>query len=126
MGDIKVELLSEKAMYDGTLLSILMKLGMDAEECEIFDSKEMLLKGNHRALVASQGNVPIGILAYNQTKGRIDRLCAKTPEADQKLRVRFAMFRPKMHILQVFVHEGKCAWRVSSADATHNFKQFRC
>lgn len=96
MGDIKVELLSEKAMYDGTLLSILMKLGMDAEDCEIFDSKEMLLKGNHRALVASQGNVPIGILAYNQTKGRIDRLCAKTPEADQKLRVRFAMFRPKI------------------------------
>lgn len=96
MDDIKVELLAEKAMHDGTFLSILMKLEMDAEDCEIFDSKERLLGGNHRVLVASQGNLPIGILAYNQTKGRIDRLCAKTPDADQKLRVRFAKFKPKI------------------------------
>lgn len=96
MGDIKVELLSEKAMYDGTLLSILMKLGMDAEDCEIFDSKERLLKGNHRGLVAYQDGVPVGIIAYNQTKGRIDRLCAKSPEVDAKLRVQFAKFKPKV------------------------------
>lgn len=96
MDDVKVELLSEKAMYDGTLLKILMALGMDAEDCEIFDSKEMLFKGNHRGLVAYQAGVPVGLIAYNQTRGRIDRLCAKSPEVDQKLRVQFAKFKPKV------------------------------
>jgi hypothetical protein len=96
MTDIKVELLGEKAMYDGTLLNILMKLGADPSECEIFDSKETLFKGNHRGLVAYQSEVPVGIIAYNQTKGRIDRLCAKSPEVDAKLRVQFAKFKPKI------------------------------
>jgi hypothetical protein len=96
MGDIKVELLSERAMYDGTFLNTLMKLKMNAGDCDIYDQKALLLKGDHRALVAYQDNVPIGVIAYNQTRGRIDRLCAKSPEAEQKLRVQFAKFKPKI------------------------------
>jgi hypothetical protein len=83
-------------MYTGTFLNTLVELQMGPDVCDIYDTKALLFKGDHRALVAYQDNAPIGVIAYNQTRGRIDRLCAKTPEAEQKLRVQFAKFKPKI------------------------------
>lgn len=96
MSDIKVELLSPKAAYDGTLMKILVTIQTNGIDCEILDKSKSLLKGEHEIMVAYQDTVPVGIIAYNKSKNRIDRFCAKTPDVYQKLRLTLAKRRPKV------------------------------
>ena len=96
MGDIRVELLNEKAIYDGTLMNILMAMNDNPIKCDIFNDKHSFLKGDHHILVAYQKDEIVGFLAYNNSKKRIDRLCAKTPEVDEKLRLTLAKRIPKV------------------------------
>lgn len=96
MGDIKVELLSPKAAIDGTLMKILVTIQTTGIDCEILDKSKSLLKGEHEIIVAYQDTTPVGIIAYNKSKNRIDRFCAKTPDVYQKLRLTLAKRRPKV------------------------------
>lgn len=96
MSGIKVEFLSPKAAYDGTLMKILMTMQSNGIDCEILDKSKSLLRGEHDIMVAYQDTVPVGIIAYNKPKNRIDRFCAKTPDVYQKLRVTLAKRIPKV------------------------------
>lgn len=101
MGDIRVELLPEQSSWDGTLMNIIMAINDNPIKCEIFNDKDSFLKGDHHVTVAYQKDDIVGFLAYNKTKKRIDRLCAKSPEVDEKLRLTLAKRIPKVkrHLL---------------------------